>query len=71
MKIHVGVDATTGYVHTITATAANVYDSQEMSKLVRGNDEVVYGFRILGRKEARENILMYERAKRTLNPMMG
>lgn len=35
MKIHVGVDATTGYVHTITATAANVYDSQEMTKLVR------------------------------------
>lgn len=26
MKIHAGVDAGSGYVHTITATAANVHD---------------------------------------------
>ena len=26
MKGHIGVDAGTGYVHTVTATAANVHD---------------------------------------------
>lgn len=28
MKVHAGVDAGTGYVHTITGTAANEHDSQ-------------------------------------------
>lgn len=43
MKVHAGVDAGTGYVHTITATAANVHDSRELSNLIRQDDEVVYG----------------------------
>lgn len=43
MKIHSGVDAGTGYVHTITATSANVHDIDESSKLIRQDDEVVYG----------------------------
>lgn len=43
MKIHSGVDAGSGYVHTITATAANVHDIVETSKLIREDDEVVYG----------------------------
>jgi IS5 family transposase len=43
MKCHVGVDAGTGLVHTITATAANVSDIAETHKLIRGDDEVLYG----------------------------
>jgi IS5 family transposase len=43
MKAHVGVDAGTGYVHTVTATAANAHDITEASKLTRNDDEVVYG----------------------------
>lgn len=43
MKVHSGVDAGSGYVHTITGTAANVHDIDETSKLVREDDEVVYG----------------------------
>jgi len=43
MKAHIGVDAGTGYVHTVTATAANVHDITEASKLLRSDDEVVYG----------------------------
>ena len=43
MKIHAGVDAGSGYVHTITATAANIHDIQETSKLIRDDDNVVYG----------------------------
>ena len=33
MKIHSGADAGTGYVHTITATAANVYDIAKAHEL--------------------------------------
>ena len=43
MKIHSGVDAGSGYVHTITATAANASDISEAHKLVREDDAVVYG----------------------------
>lgn len=43
MKVHSGVDAGSGYVHTITGTAANVHDIDEASKLIRKYDEVVYG----------------------------
>ena len=42
MKAHIGVDAGTGYVHTVTATAANVHDLDEVADLVRADDEVVY-----------------------------
>ena len=42
MKAHIGVDAGTGYVHSVTATAANVHDLDEITRLVRGDDEVVY-----------------------------
>lgn len=43
MKAHTGVDAGTGYVHTITGTPANVHDLDEAHKLLRPDDEVVYG----------------------------
>src|SRR5487761_2178410 len=42
MKAHIGVDAGTGYVHSLTATAANVHDLDEAVNLVRADDEVVY-----------------------------
>ena len=42
MKAHIGVDAGTGYVHTVTATAANVHDLDQAPNLVRPDDEVVY-----------------------------
>ena len=43
MKVHAGVDAGSGYVHTITGTPANVHDIVEAPKLVRDDDDVVYG----------------------------
>ena len=43
MKIHSGVDAGSGYVHTITATSANVHDIDEAVNLIREDDEVMYG----------------------------
>lgn len=42
MKIHSGVDAGTGYVHTITATPANTHDIVETHKLIRKDDRTVY-----------------------------
>ena len=43
MKVHAGVDAGSGYVHTITGTPANVHDVSETSKLLREDDHVAYG----------------------------
>jgi IS5 family transposase len=42
-KLHHGVDAGTGLIHSVTATAANISDIDETSKLIREDDEVVYG----------------------------
>ncbi|WP_114905358.1 IS5 family transposase [Ornithinimicrobium murale] len=42
MKAHIGVDAGTGYVHSVTATAANVHDLDETVRLLRPDDQVVY-----------------------------
>jgi IS5 family transposase len=42
MKAHIGTDAGTGYVHSMTCTAANVHDLDEAIHLVRADDEVVY-----------------------------
>jgi len=43
MKCHIGVDAGSGLVHTIEVTAANEHDITVASKLIREDDEVVYG----------------------------
>lgn len=42
MKAHIGTDAGTGYVHTVTATAANVHDLDQAGALIRGDDHLVY-----------------------------
>ena len=43
MKCHIGVDAGSGLVHTMTVTAANKHDITEASKLLRADDTVAYG----------------------------
>jgi transposase, IS5 family len=42
MKAHTGVDAGTGLAHSVTVTAANVHDLDQISHLVRADDDVVY-----------------------------
>jgi len=37
------VDAGSGFVHTVEVTAANAHDITVASKLLREDDEVVYG----------------------------
>ena len=43
MKCHIGMDAGSGLVHTITVTAANEHDITQTANLLREDDEVVYG----------------------------
>jgi IS5 family transposase len=43
MKSHIGVDAGTGYVHSVKATPASEHDINVASLLIREDDEVVYG----------------------------
>ena len=43
MKVHSGVNAYSGYVHTIEGTAANVSDVSMTAQLLRDDDDVAYG----------------------------
>ncbi|MFT8887307.1 MAG: transposase [Ethanoligenens sp.] len=43
MKCHIGVDAGGGLVHTIGVTAANAHDVPVATKLIREDDEAIYG----------------------------
>ncbi len=43
MKAHIGVDAGTGIVHSMSATGANVHDVTEAHKLPHGGETVVWG----------------------------
>lgn len=43
MKCHIGVDAGSGYIHSLETTSANHHDITVAAKLVRDDDTVVYG----------------------------
>src|SRR4029078_11909501 len=43
MKAHVGVDASSGLVHTAGVTSGNVHDAQVMAGVVREDDPAMYG----------------------------
>jgi IS5 family transposase len=43
MKAHIGVDADSGLVHTITTTAANESDVEQVADLLHGKEEHVWG----------------------------
>jgi transposase, IS5 family len=42
MKAHIGVDADSGLVHTVTTTSANVADIDQAEDLLHGKEEVVH-----------------------------
>jgi transposase, IS5 family len=42
MKAHIGVDAESGLVHTVTTTAANEADVEQVADLLHGKEEYVY-----------------------------
>lgn len=43
MKAHIGVDAESGLVHTMVATAANVHDVTQAGALLHGKETVAFG----------------------------
>ncbi len=43
MKVHVGADVDSGAAHTVTVTAANVADIDQLPKLLRPSDQVIFG----------------------------
>ena len=43
MKLHIGVDAKTGLVHSLSATSANVHDVTETHRLLHGGERHVWG----------------------------
>jgi IS5 family transposase len=45
MKAHIGVDATSGLVHTAGVTTGSVHDAKVMYNLIREDDRAVYGDR--------------------------
>ena len=42
MKIHIGAEVNSGAVHTVTTTAANVADINELPNLLRKDDHVIF-----------------------------
>jgi len=43
MKAHIGVDATSGMVHGVVGTAANVVDVTQVDQLLHGDETYVSG----------------------------
>ena len=43
MKLHIGVDAKTGLVHSFSTTSANVHDVTEAHRVLHGRESQVWG----------------------------
>ena len=43
MKAHIGVDQSSGLIHSVTTTGANVHDVTMAAELLHGEESVVYG----------------------------
>lgn len=43
MKAHIGVDASSGIVHTVVTTSANVHDVTQAHRLLHGEERSAYG----------------------------
>ena len=54
MKAHIGADAESGLVHTVTGTAANEHDITQVQALLQGEENVVFtdsGYRSITKRE--------------------
>jgi IS5 family transposase len=52
MKLHIGVDSKTSPLHSSTVTASNVHDSQELPKLMHGDETRLCGDSAYTRQKA-------------------
>jgi IS5 family transposase len=78
MKAHIGVDAHSGYVHSVIGTAANVSDVTQAGALLHGQEQVAYGdagYRgVAKRAEAQGpqwHVAMRPGERRKLNPFIA
>ena len=58
MKAHIGVDAESGLVQTVTTTAANTHDVTQAHALLHGEEEVVFadsGYRGVEKRQEIQN----------------
>ena len=57
MKLHIGVDAETGVVHSLSTTSANVHDVTEAHRLLHGEEQQVWGDAgYIGVQKRKENL---------------
>ena len=60
MKAHIGVDASSGIVHTVVTTSANVHDVTQAHLLLHGEEKIAYGdsgfVGVEKRKESNQNV---------------
>jgi IS5 family transposase len=54
MKVHTGVDADSGVVHSVAATAAHVHDAQVLPQLLHGLETEILGDAAYQSKETRD-----------------
>lgn len=63
MKMHIGVDAESGLVHTIIGTTAKVSDSEKFEELLHGKEQAVFGdkgyFSDVRKRECRKKGIYY------------
>jgi transposase, IS5 family len=67
MKAHIGVDADSGLVHTVTTTPANEADVEVVDALLHGREEVVHadsGYTGADKRIKRKNVTWHIAAKR-------
>nr|WP_259735226.1 transposase [Synechococcus sp. CS-1329] len=43
MRCHIGVDSTSGLVHSVVSTAANIHELNTAADRVHGEERVIYG----------------------------
>ena len=55
-QVHIGVDADTGLVHSMTTTTANTHDVTEAHRLLHGGETVVWGDAGQGVGKREENL---------------
>ena len=57
MKLHIGADAETGIVHSLSTTSANVHDVTEAHRLLHGEEKQVWGDAgYIGVQKRKENL---------------
>ncbi len=63
MKAHIGVDARTGFTHSLATTAANEHDLNQASNLLHGDEQFVFAERSREAKELNKDAVQWHIAE--------